>query len=186
MTVKDILKATCAMAGREDVLDYLNGKNVSPSEDALSAVNIMTALANLVIGELAGTFIPMVKCERVTATDKKIKYADLSERCIRVLAVYNDNGDKIYYKHTPEYMLVNENTVTVEYEFNPPNYSLEDEIGYREEDVSTATLSYGLSAEYAISRGSFDEAVMWHERYVDSISAKRKIKNSTIKNRSFV
>ncbi len=186
MTVKDVLKATCAMVNREDVLDYLNDKNTVPSEDTLSAVNIMTALSNLVIGELAGTFIPMVKSERVVTTDKKVKYADLSERCLRILAVYNDKNEKIFYRHTPEYMIVDENSVTVEYEFNPPNYSLEDEIGYSEEDISTATLSYGLAAEYSISRGSFDEAVMWHERYVDSVSAKRKIKNSTIKSRSFV
>ena len=186
MTIKDILKATCAMVGREDVLDYLNGNTSTTGEDTLDTVNIMTALANLVIGELAGTFIPMVKRESVVVSDRKVRYADLAERCLRVLAVYNANGEKVYYKHTPEYIVVDESTVTIEYEYNPPNYDLNSEIGYREEDISTATLSYGLAAEFSISRGSFDEAVMWHERYVDSVSAKRKLKNSTLKSRSFV
>ena len=186
MTVKDILKATCAMVGREDVLNYLTDENYQASEDTLSAVNIMTALTNLVIGELAGTFIPMIKCEKVHAKNGRVKYADLTERCVKIVGVYNENGENISYQHTPEYMCVSVNDISVEYEFIPPNYDLDSVIGYTEEDISSATLSYGLAAEYCISRGSFDEAVMWHERYVNSVSNKRKLKNSTVKPRSFV
>ena len=186
MTLKNIIKATCAMLNREDVLEYLNDTNYQPTNDTLSALNIMVSLVNLVIGELAGTFIPMVKTETMQVKNGKVKYADLSERCVKVVGVLGKNGEKLTYKHTPEFIVVSGEEVSVCYEYIPPNYGLDDEIGYAEDEVSVATLSYGLSAEYAISKGNFDEAVMWHERFVNSVASKRKLKNSSVKARSFV
>ena len=186
MTVKEIIKSACALVGREDVVKYLNDNSVTVGEDTLPTLNVMVSLLNIVIGELSGTFIPMIKLERVSAKNKRVYYADLLERCLKVIAVYDDSGNKINYAHTPEYMDVFADNVQVEYQFIPPNYDLESEIGYTDADISASALAFGLCAEYSISKGSFDQAVMWHERYVDAVSAKRKLKNGTVKQRSFV
>lgn len=186
MTVKDIIKNASAMLYREDVLSYLNNETENIGEDTLPTVNVMTNLLNLVVGELAGTFIPMVKREKVTTKNEKITYASLNERCIRVIAVYDLEGNELSMSRTPEYIKVYQDKVIVEYEYSPPMYDLESEIGYKESDITMTALSYGLCAEYSISIGNFEQAVMWHERYVNSIAEQRKIKNSRIKERSFL
>ena len=186
MTVKEILKTTSAMLGREDVNAYLSGDTEAVGENTLPTVGVMVNLLNLVIGELAGTFIPMVKTETAATNDGKVYYADLIERALEIKAVYDLSGDEISYKQSAEFIKVNADKVLVEYEYAPPNYGLEDEIGYTEKDVTAGALAFGLAAEYSISLGSFDEAVMWHKRYVDSIAEQRKLRNVTLKTRSFV
>ena len=186
MTVKDVLKSASNMVGRQDVYAYLDGSISDVGEDTLPAIGVMTNLLNLVVGELAGTFIPMVKSEEVSAEKGKIYFNSLSERCVRIISLLDRQGREISYVHTPEYMEVSSDFAVVEYEYIPPNYGLEDQIGYDQSQVSVGTLAYGLCAEYAISKGSFDEAVMWHDRYVQSVSERRKLKNGQIKKRSFV
>ena len=74
MTVKDIVKSACVLLGREDIAEYLNGKTENIGAETIPALSIMVALTNLVIGELAGTFIPMSKTERVMVKDNKVYY----------------------------------------------------------------------------------------------------------------
>ncbi|MBE5734676.1 MAG: hypothetical protein E7347_06520 [Clostridiales bacterium] len=186
MTVKEILKSTASMVGREDVLEYLSGQNTTSNDYVLNSINLMVNLLNLVIGELAGTFIPMIKVQKTPVNNGKIYYKDLIERPMEVRAVYDLEGNKLSFSQTVEYIWVNAFEVNVEYEYAPSNYGLEDQIGYTPKDVSVATLSYGLSAEYSISIGDFDQAVMWHKRYVDSIKEHRKLTNVKTKERCFV
>ena len=185
MTVKDVLKTSANMLGREDIVSYLSDGQTF-GEDTLPAVGIMVSLLNLVISELSGTFIPMVKIEEKQVTDGKVYYSSLTERCLRVVSVKDLSGMDVDYGYTPEYMQLGLNKVYVEYEYAPHNYGLDEVIGYDENLVSVGTLAYGLCAEYSICKGSFDEAVMWHERYVQSVRDRKKIKNATVKKRSFV
>ncbi len=186
MTIKDVLIMSASMLGREDVVDYLNGKLQDVGEDTEPTVNLLVNLLNLVISELSATFIPMIKTEKVAISSGKIFYSNLKENAIRIIKVYDNNGNEMSIKQTAEYIAVSGTSATVEYEYSPANYGLSDVIGYTPKEVGVSTLAYGLNAEYSISRGNFEEAVMWHRRYVDSVSELRKVKNVTIKERSFV
>ncbi|MBR2448717.1 MAG: hypothetical protein IKB30_01205 [Clostridia bacterium] len=186
MTVKEILITTSTMLGREDVTAYLNGDVDSAGENTLPTINVMVNLLNLVIGELAGTFIPMVKSEKISTNNGKVYYTDLTERALEIKNVFDFSGTRVSYRQTAEFIAVSCDNVIVEYEYAPPNYGLDDKIGFTEKDVALGTLAYGLAAEYSISLEDFDQAVMWHKRYVDSIAEHRKVHNATIKERSFV
>lgn len=186
MKVKEVLKSASVMIGREDVAKYLEDDSVEVGVNTLPTVNVLVSLLNLVVGELAGTFIPMIKREKVKAVGGKIYYAALSERCVKVVGTYLLDGSQTDYDFTPEFMRVYADEILVEYEYIPPNYDLAGDIGYTEKEITASTLAYGLCAEYCISQGDFDQAVMWHERYVDSISCHRKLKNSSVRERSFV
>lgn len=186
MTVKEVLKTVSAMIGREDAISYLNGSTLGVGEETAPTVNLMANLLNLVISELSATFIPMIKTETVTTQNGKVFYASLKENAVRIIKVYDADGKELSIKSNAEYLETEKNTVTVEYEYAPTSYGLTDTIGYTEKEVSLSTLAYGVVAEYSISQGNFDEAVMWHKRYVDSVSQMRKLKNVTVKGRYFV
>ena len=185
MIFSDIIKSTALMVNREDVVHYINYETYLTGDDTSLTINLMTNLLNLVIRELAGTFIPMTKREKIEISDNKIRFGKLTERCLKISGVFNDEGEKINYSITPEFIAVQGTSAIVEYEYSPPNYSLNNVIGYSEKDISEAALCYGLASEYCICKGAFDEAVMWHKRYVESVNAVRKITNAKLKARSW-
>ena len=186
MTIKDILRTGASMIGRDDVVEYIDGSAQNVGEQTMPTINLMVNLINLVISELSATFIPMINSETVNVENGKIYYAKLKENAIKIIDVYDIDGKELSAKYTAEYIVVSGDKAIVEYEYAPSNYGLTDTIGYSAKDVSLSTLAYGLIAEYSISQGCFDEAVMWHKRYVESVMAMRKVKNVTVKGRCFV
>lgn len=186
MTVKEIVKTAASLLSREDVVGYLSGETDAAGEDTLPTINTLVTLINLVISELAGTYIPMVKREEVNADGGKVYYTSLKDTPLKIKKVFDNYGKEIFFSDNALYIEVNEKNVVVEYEFVPPNYGLDENIGYTEKDVSVGTLAFGLLAEYSICKCAFDEAVMWHKRYVDGVNATRKPKNVTTKKRSWL
>ncbi len=182
MTIKEIISTASTVLGRQDVYNHLN-KTPSNDQETLKTLDTMVNLVNMVISELAGTFIPMVKIEKISSNSTKFYYTDLSEKPLEILCVYTENGSPATYNQTAEYLQTNNFSAIVEYSYAPPKYNINSQIGYKEEQISSSTLVYGLLAEYCIVIGAFDEAVMWHDRFVDGVKEKRKVKNSKIKGR---
>lgn len=185
MTVKEIIDATANVVGRKDVSEYLNNAK-KESEDTLLTVNKLVSLLNMILSELAGTFIPMIKSENVFVNNGRVYFTDLSCKALEILRVLSPNGREINYKQTAEFISVSADKVIIEYSFVPPTYDLTSTIGYTEREVSKSTLIYGLCAEYCVCTGAFDEAVLWHDRYVEAVKETRKVKNSKIKGRCWV
>ena len=183
MTVKDIIKISATQIGREDVVDYLDGKTTSASEQTVKDVDRLLRLCNLVINELACSFIPMRITQTLNSEDGKVYYENLNFNPLEILAVYDSNGKDVMGKVYSRFVTVTEKRVTVEYSCFPPKYQLEDEIGYTPDQIPERVLSYGLSAEFAISEGCFKDAVMWHDRYADAVYNLCKPKNQTVKKR---
>ena len=185
MTIKEIIKITALAFGRENVVKYLNGKSTADDE-TLCMVNNLVALANLVISELACSYIPMVKKEVAYVKLGKVYYKDLAEQALKIRSVKNMANIDLDFKQNSEYISVSASQVLVEYEFLPSNYDLDSVIGYVSKDVSAGTLSFGVSAEFAISEGRFDEAVAFHKRYADAINELCLPKNNRIKDRCWI
>lgn len=187
MTVKEVLKTTATLLGREDVSGYLNDPMVEVGDDTLSALNILVGLVNLVVSELSGTYIPLVKTETVPVENGRVYFTALSETALKIQRVFSGAGKQIDYGYHPEYIIVDgENQVIVEYEYQPSNLGLEDSVGYNERQVSKRVIAYATAAEFCLTEGSFDKAVLWHERYCEEIKAICFPVNSKIKQRSWV
>ncbi|MBP5467330.1 MAG: hypothetical protein J6Y43_07210 [Clostridia bacterium] len=184
MTVKDIIKATAVFLGRERVLNYLEtGEN--SDTDVYSCVNTLTRCANIVINELVCTYIPMKKKETVFTENGRVYFAALSETILKVEKVTFD-GEEIYYKICDEYIDTLFPSVTIEYSYIPSNYGIDENTGYSERDIPSRVIAYGVAAEYCLTERAFDESVMWHKRYSDSLSEIVRPKNAKIKDRSFL
>ena len=185
MTIKEIIKITATIIGREDVVSYLDGNTETLSEDTKKTVEIMERLSNLVINELACSFIPMKNLERVNSQGK-VYYKNLSKNPLEILTVYDLDGNKLAFSVASTFVKTPTQVVDVEYSFFPPEYSLDDQVGYSEKEVPSRVLAYGLASEYAITQGCFKDAVMWHKRYVDSVAEICSPKNSFVKERKWL
>lgn len=183
MKVRDIIKLTARMTGRNDVVDYLNGGK--GQTQTLETVAIMVELCNLVINELASLYIPLVNTEFVVFSYQYIPYSRLTEKVVRIRNVYDINGVSVKFNDAIQEVYANLLSGYIEYEYSPSTYDLDSVIGYTEKDVSAGIIAYGVSAEYSINQGLFEQAVMFHKRYVDGVAEKRSLKNAVIKERSW-
>ena len=185
MTIKEIIKNSATMLGREDIVKCIE-LNVDYQTQVLKdSVSTLTKLANLVINELACSFVPMSTVEEKTATGGKIYYTSLSNNPLKIIGVYDRNGNDVLKKITATFIMVSSNDVLVEYSYFPKTFGIEESIGYQEKDVPMRVLCYGLCAEFALSMGCYKDAVMWHGRYEDALVEFYKPSNSKIKRREW-
>ena len=190
MQLKEIIKNASLMLGKLDVVKYLeNEKNDTIGADTLETVNLMVNLANLVINELACTFVPLVAEEQMFFSNQKAYYKNFKKKVVKILGVYDLSGKAVDFSDKTEYVLINSDlnnySLVVEYQYAPNNYGLTDQVGYNEKQISARIMAYGLASEVCISEGDFDQAVMHHKRYVDEIALLTMPKNATIKQRSW-
>ena len=183
MTVKEILLSTATCLGREDIVNYLNDQASSVNAETISAVSNMVSLLNMVLGELASTFVPMVKSEVIIFSSNKFRFSELTENIIEVVDLHDEYGNEFTYEISGQNLIADLRSGVLKYQYLPKNYDLNDVVGYKETEVSKMTLTSGLAAEYSISEGLFDEAVMWHKRFVDGVNAITRPKNVKIKSR---
>jgi hypothetical protein len=182
MTVKDIVRLSAIYLNMENVVKYLDG---GEDNDALGAVNTLTVCANIVVNELACTYIPMIKTEPVTPKKGRVYFSELTETPLEIISV-KDGDNELSFSFDPEYIVVSSSAKTVSYKYLPPNYGLTDNTGYKETQVPVRVLAYGTVAEYCLTIGAFSESVMWRNRFNEAISALCLPKSVSTHARSFV
>ena len=185
MIIKDIVKNAALILGKNDVVSYLNG-NTTVGHDTFETLGALTNLCYLVIDELACTYIPIIKKTAVTFVNGKYEINHLNGKVVRIIAVYDLEGQKVDFSAVENLVCANVKQGAIEYEYLPQCSSIDDEVGYSENDISTAVLAHGVAAEYCITQNLFEQAVMYHKRYVDAIAEICAPKNKKIKARSWV
>ena len=185
MKIRDIMKNAAIYLGLSSVKDYLDNTGNANAE-TLKTVDLMTGLSNLVISELASTYVPMMYSETVTATGGKIYFSALSKDPVKITSVKDGYGVDEKFKVFPEYLEIKNGSYEITYQYLPSNYSISEEIGYKTKDVPPSAFSYGLCAEYCITQCRFEEAVAWRKRYIAALEKVLVPKNRLMKGRDFI
>lgn len=187
MKISDIIKTSATLIAREDVVKYILAPNGEEySTNTVETVDLFTRLTNLVIQELAEGLIVM-KREIMVEGLTSVSFSEYGISPLDVLAVYDDRGEKLDFILSTYGVSVNKGRIfKIEYSYMPTNYKLTDTVGSFEKKVTTGLLSYGVLAEYCLTEGRFEEAMVWHERYVEGINKLIRPKNAKMKGRSFV
>lgn len=186
MKLKDIVKCAAVYLGLEKVVSYIESGAYSSDSDALYSTDTLTRCANLVINELACAYFPVKKTEEIAVEEGKAYFSAFTETPLEIKSVKNLSGENTDYTVYPEYIKTYENAVIVEYEYLPPNYDLNDIIGYKEKDVPARVIAYGVAAEYSLTVKAFDESVLWHDRYEKALAGIIAPKNAVAKGREFI
>ena len=186
MTVKEIIKTTATLLNREDVKRYIDGESFSVDSDTKKAVDRLVELLNLVINELSLSYVPMTKIEQVNPIKGKVYYSSLKERALTIIEVLDGDGHSLDFTQTIEYVKTHDSARTIKYAYIPKNYTLSESIGYSETDIPLRALAYGLSAEFCLTEGEFEQAVLLHGKYVDVLKEICLPKNGSIRKRSWL
>ena len=168
MKIKDIITATAALLNQHDIIEYLEETVSNPSAETLSKIDSEMRLLNLVLSELAAGYVPMIYKEEMTAENGKIEFSDLKYSATRILRVETASGEQACYVQHPSYIEIADGVYTVEYEHAPANFALEETVNM-DGRILPSLIAYGVAAEYCITQGRFEEAVMWRQRYSEGV-----------------
>ncbi len=183
MKVKDVIKISATHLNMPTIAKYcVNGGTLDA--ELLKEVEKLTLLTNLVVTELSEAYIPVTTLESVVPHGGRVNFSSLNFRPIKIIGVFDSMGRELDCTITAEYIEGN-GIDMVKYQYIPPVHEFEDDIDYDETQVSTTLLALGLSAEYCLTIGRFDEAVMWRKRFVEGVKEKIHPKNRKIKGRNF-
>ena len=186
MKVKDIVKHAAVYLGLEKAVRYIENGEFATDGNALSEVDHLTRCANLVINELACSYLPVVKRESVNGAGCRIDFSSLTETPLKVIGVEGENGDSVIFETFPDYVKTYAQAAYITYEYIPSNSGLNDDIGYAEKDVPSRVIAYGVAAEYSLIVKAFSESVEWRERFADEITKLSGFKTGVIKRRAFI
>ena len=110
------------------------------------------------------------------------------ERLARFLvgASSDTDGNVLFFVLHAEYAEPRGEARYVVYDYIPKIYSLSDDVGYKNTDISRGVLAMGLASEICLAEGRFKESVLWRKRYSDGVSAFTLPKNARAKSRCFI
>ncbi len=176
MKVKDIIKISATLLGKDNVVTALAMPLDFADNTTLREINAFTTLLNSMLIELASTYVPMLKTEEVGGVTE-IVFKNLSENAIRIVEALDKDKNSISYTQKPDALKTKTPCYYLVYEYIPAQYDLEDSVGYTQNDITETIIAYGLSAEYCISEARYLEAVAFHEKYLEGIKSRSKIQN---------
>jgi hypothetical protein len=179
MKVKDIIKTSATLLAKDNVVRYLATENSEVDTNTLREVNVFTTLLNCLVSELAGTYVPMKKTEEI-GEKNEILFKDLSENAIRIIDVLDKDKNSISFAQYTDKIKTTSLIHYVVYEYIPTQFGLNDSLSYTSKDVSKIVLAYGLCAEYCITEARYDEAMVFHEKYIEGIKSRNKTKNGKV------
>ena len=195
MTVKDILKTAATLLNLTDCTEYFTATDAGDAAGQITElltapetrkrVDLLIRLCNLVISELASSYVPMVCEEEAETEDGKIIFANLAHSITRVLSVKNEFGHDAEFNIFPEYIKVFGGEYSVSYEYAPPAYGLNDGVGFNGK-ITAALLGYGVASEYCVTQGRFEEAMLWRKRYAFGVERVALPKSATVKGRCWL
>lgn len=169
MTVKEILKNVAIIINRLDIFNYLD-KGISENyTKVMEDVNTLVSCYNIISEEIATEFYKFKNEENINVSNGVIEYSDFKYNPIAIISVKNTKGVRVKAKVLPTCIHTFESEVVVEYYYVPSVKNLDDISNFTNTPIKKRVLSYGIATEFLLITGAYEEASLWHEKYVDSL-----------------
>ncbi len=170
MTVKDIVKKVAVFLDRKDVVEYLETGATENYLAVLEDVKLLQNCYNVVGEEIASLYYRFKAVEKLSPSlDGVVKLSNFSNNPLAIISVKDDKGNKINAKILPTEIVTDQKNVTVEYYYVPSYKKLDDISDFKGTPITDRILSYGILTEYYLIKGGYEEANLWHGKYINAL-----------------
>lgn len=185
MLVKEILKLSAIFLDKKDVLEdeiFLDELPQGYISNAERQKDIETLLLcfNLIYNEIARDYLPLYFVENVTFNDFKFEYCALQKTLLDIFSLKSNSGKNIKFKMYPTYIFAKAKDAVIEYSYEPSSLSYDDEIENFSSRIPARVFAYGVAMEYAFLKSLSTEALIWEQRYKQSLLDISRKKSSVI------
>ena len=184
MTIKSAVTDAAVMLGLDEVITALESDE-TPSGDAADEINRLIRCANLVLGELAADLLP-IKTRETLVFSPYALYSTFSQPPVDIYSVMGEDGANVRFCELFDRVEVKTSgSYTVEYSYSPTVVELTDEIPYP--TLPPFVLGQGIAREYCVISGMTEEASVWDQRFLSSVTARaRSKKDVRVRRRAWV
>lgn len=173
MTVKDIVEKVAVFLDRKDILEYLKTGATENYLSVIEDVNLLVNCYNVVGEEIASLYYRFKTTERLSPNlSGVIKIADFKKNPLAIISVKDVNGNKVNAKILPSEIITNLSEVVIDYYYVPDVKNLEDISDFTGTSITDRILCYGVLTEYYLIKGGYEEANLWHGKYINALKNK--------------
>lgn len=172
MKVSEVIKLACIFTNRQDLLDtqFFDEEIIqSPSSEQSKEINTFVRCLNLVVGEIACDYLPLLKEEEIEVTNGKITYSDFDLMLIEVVKIVDINGKSVKFKNFADYIQIPNGKYVITYSYIPDQLEFEDDMQQFYGRIPERVFAYGVAMEYSLLNSLFDEMEIWQTRFKDSL-----------------
>jgi hypothetical protein len=184
MYIKQIVIAAAILLNKLNVVKYIEKKQAEG--DAKDMADKLTRLVILVIGELAMQGVYVIKTQNFFVYDGKVQYTSLRSKPYKILKIEDEQGNEYPFETFAEYFVTDKRASSITYAYGIQNETLDSKIVFSEYQISESIIANAVAAEYLLTVNEFESAVTFHDKFVKGIEGIRKVKNTKVKERSFV
>lgn len=184
MYIKQIVIAAAILLNKLNVVKYIEKKQVDG--DAKEMTDKLTRLVMLVIGELSMQGIYVIKTQNFSAIDGKVQYTALRSKPHKILKIEDAEGNEYPFETFAEYFLTDKRASSITYAYGIQNETLDSEIIFSDYQITESIIANAVAAEYLLTVNEFESAVTFHDKFVKGVEGIKTVKNTKVKERSFV
>ena len=170
----NIIKLTSTFLGLDDVLTYLTDTSATPTAEVTTTINQLIVFTNYVMREITRDYFPLKTSETVTSDENAVvNFEDLTHTITAVNDIKNCTGLSVRYTLYPDYIkLDNPNQqYTIFYNYCPDAVSSMQDTLSLPLGLDYFVVCYGVASEYCLSKGLYEEAGMWENRFINSLKS---------------
>ncbi len=165
MEVTKIIYAAAKMLGiGAEIMAYFDDEKLDCKREA----EILVQCYNLIEKELALDYFPLKREDTMLSFTGRVEFSAFSRAPVRILSVKDDKGEELEYELFPSYLKAKAGKITVIYTYTPDDKTAFDDCEYAGAASETMFL-YGTLAQYALTQGMYEEAVVWDKKYKKAI-----------------
>lgn len=184
MKIKDVIKQVAIFLGLTNVmnanLDDFDNLDSQTKKD----INLILSSINEVLCDIATDYLFLSHKEEIEVSGGSFSFSNLSKTFYKFESIDTEKDYKIDF----ETLVIEDGTYTIEYQYLPEIYELDDTIsGFGR--LTIYALCYGVAEEFCLISGNYAESEMWHSKFENAMLVAKKPENievRTLKQRRWI
>ena len=170
MTVKSIIKLASSLLNRKDLISYLDIGKTTDEERVVQDVETLVTTYNVIAEELSTIYNYVSYTQKLTVSNGVLKYSQFTYNPVKILSVKDMNGDDVECTILPVELRTNATRIEVKYTYVPPKRKIVEESDFTNTPIKEGVIAYGVVTEYCLIKGMYEEAGLWHDKYLNGLN----------------
>ncbi len=187
MTVKEILITASTLLERGDIKTYFQGGAVDDYTRVEEDANLLLDCYNLVEEQISTDYYRLKHTQSFTVSNGVIECKEFKYNPLAILKVLDKFKNNVDLEIKPDGIYTSLKYVEVTYSYLPSKKQIDGVSEFELTPISPRILAYGTVTEFCLIKGMYEEAVTWHNKFINSLTtamANKKVKK--IKDRKWL
>ena len=164
MKVNDAIKLSCDFVNLPELKSFVGTENGDDIQKA--KLNALLRCLNMAYEEICTEFLPILKKEAIVTTNGEFYFSDLSQPLCAIISLKTADGGNIKYSLSSDHISFEGDSAVLVYAVKPDELEFGDEAKVL---FPERVLAYGTAREFFLMQALSDEALIFENRFKESL-----------------